>query len=74
MSTWPVARRPVDAEAAAQLAQFDQVIAGFRDLGRTYEVEWAEYAAGWVKLYGVDTVCDIRLRLLRKVLAAAQAG
>ena len=66
-----MARRPVDAEAAAQLAQFDRVIAGFRDLGRTYEVEWAEYAAGWVKLYGVDTVSSIRLERLRTLLKAA---
>ena len=71
MSTWPVARRRVVAEAAAQLAQYDQVIAAFRDLGRTYEVQWAEYAAGWVRLYGVDTVSSIRLRLLRKMLKAA---
>lgn len=74
MSTWPRARRPIDPASAAMLAELDQIMAAFRDLGRPFEVRHAEYTAESVRLYGVDTVSDIRLRLLRKVLAAAEAG
>jgi hypothetical protein len=66
-------RGPVDAATAAQLAAFDQVEAGFRDLGRTFDVEWCRYAAGWVRLYGVDTVSTIRLERLQTLLKAARS-
>jgi hypothetical protein len=74
VSTWPKARPPVDPASAAMLAELDQIMSAFRDLGRPFEVEHARYTAESVRMYGVDTVSDIRLRLLRKVLAAAEAG
>jgi hypothetical protein len=56
------------------MAELDQVAAALRDAGSDRWAEAAEETAGWVRDVGVDSVVMARLRLYRKVLAAAAAG
>jgi hypothetical protein len=74
VTTWPRARRPIDPAPAAVLAELDQLVMEFKALGCPYEVEQARRVAESVLEFGVDTVSDIRVRRLRRLLEAAQAG
>ena len=71
MSAWPRARRPVDPESTAVLAELDQLVAGLRAAGLVDWAAGAQWTARWVRKTGVDSVMLIRLRCYRKVLAAA---